>query len=311
VRKALQYLEGREEKWWQIWETVVYVAALLRAVGDPEPALRLLEEVALGLRRLTLQLHSTYRYHRALVHCLCQLEPAFADPEAFRAFCRRIQAAHPEINHGPFTHWFLEPAQPRGVLRIPYFVWPTTEYGIRDTQHALLDAGWVWHDPFGDCSWTVADGLVLQAANERDLELVNQSAPRLVRPISGEFTAMAVCEPATPEKPAIGGLLLWQDAANYVRLDRGTRGPHEIAFQGCLENADMMLGRGCLPAERIWLRLERSGDRVSAFCSPDGEDWFTVGSVAFPIAGPLEVGVHAIGRINRSYGLINVAHTPS
>jgi regulation of enolase protein 1 (concanavalin A-like superfamily) len=147
----------------------------------------------------------------------------------------------------------------------------------------------------------VADALQLQAANERDLELINRSAPRLMRAVTGSFAVAVVCGPATPEQPGIGGLLIQKDEANYLRLDRGVRGPHEISFQGCVENQDLMVGRGRLPGKRIWLRLERRGEQVSAFCSADGERWFTVGAVAFPSAGPLEVGVHAIGRILRSY----------
>jgi regulation of enolase protein 1 (concanavalin A-like superfamily) len=67
----------------------------------------------------------------------------------------------------------------------------------------------------------------------------------------------------------------------------------------------MIAGRGLLPSPaegsaRIHLRLERSGDRISAFCSADGEQWYTVGTVTFPVQDPIQVGVHAIGEIDRS-----------
>ena len=45
--------------------------------------------------------------------------------------------------------------------------------------------------------------------------------------------------------------------------------------------------------------LERLGRRVTALCSRDGEEWFTVGHVEFPAADPLQVGLHAIGMIDR------------
>jgi hypothetical protein len=32
----------------------------------------------------------------------------------------------------------------------------------------------------------------------------------------------------------------------------------------------------------------------------DGEIWFTAGTVTFPAADPVQVGVHAIGQIDRS-----------
>lgn len=39
--------------------------------------------------------------------------------------------------------------------------------------------------------------------------------------------------------------------------------------------------------------------RVNALCSADGKAWFTVGHVNFPVADPLQVGMHAIGMIDR------------
>ena len=66
----------------------------------------------------------------------------------------------------------------------------------------------------------------------------------------------------------------------------------------------MIIGRGRLQvsdsSDHVFLRLERVGCRVKALCSTDGEEWFTVGSVEFPIEGPLRVGLHAIGNIDRT-----------
>ena len=100
--------------------------------------------------------------------------------------------------------------------------------------------------------------------------------------------------------PAIGGLLLWKDKQNYLRLDRGTRGKYEINFSGCINNEDMVIGRGRLEAAQAYLRLERVGNRVNALCSTDGEEWFTAGSVEFVVDDPVEVGLHAIGMIDRT-----------
>jgi len=38
---------------------------------------------------------------------------------------------------------------------------------------------------------------------------------------------------------------------------------------------------------------------VAAFCSADGEAWFSVGRARFP-AGPAQVGLYAIGSIDRA-----------
>jgi len=39
---------------------------------------------------------------------------------------------------------------------------------------------------------------------------------------------------------------------------------------------------------------------VNALCSGDGTDWFTVGQVEFPREDPVEIGLPAIGNINRT-----------
>ena len=40
-------------------------------------------------------------------------------------------------------------------------------------------------------------------------------------------------------------------------------------------------------------------DQVNAFCSSDGKNWFTVGTIAFQSDGPGRVGLYAIGEIYR------------
>jgi hypothetical protein len=128
---------------------------------------------------------------------------------------------------------------------------------------------------------------------------------------SGALAIEAACEPASEEKPAIGGLLLWADQENYLRLDRGSRGSGEITFLGCLDNEDRFIGRGRLPAgsiqstwstypAHVFLRLERSGGRVRALCNTDGHTWFSVGQTSFLTAKPVQVGVYAIGSIDRT-----------
>jgi tetratricopeptide (TPR) repeat protein/regulation of enolase protein 1 (concanavalin A-like superfamily) len=238
-------------------------------------------------------------WSRFLVDVLSGLDEAYDDADAFMAFCRRFREEHPEVLNSPFVHWYLEPAEPEGGLRIPYCVLPTAPYEIHNTQRATLNSGWVWHDPFGDCSLTLRNGLEIRAANGRDLWRLNRSAPRLLRPVSGDFAVQAVCCPVSEDSPAIGGILLWRDKVNYLRLERGTRGPHEISFHGWLANKEALIGRGRLPGERLILRLERIGLRVHALCSADGQNWFTVGQVEFPVEDPVEVGVHAIGAIDR------------
>jgi hypothetical protein len=220
------------------------------------------------------------------------LEEASEDPEAFRALCCRLREQHPEVSASTFVQWFLERievGQPQGVVPI-----------FHDDFVASLGSNWVWQAPFADCSFTVQHGLEIQAVNGRDLWRFNLGAPRLLRLASGEFAIQTVCSPVSAETPAMGGLLLWKDRENFLRLDRGTRGIHEISFMGCLGNKDVIIGRGRLPFRRVHLRLERLSSRVNALCSADGAEWFSVGHTEFPAEDPVEVGLHAIGMIDRT-----------
>lgn len=143
------------------------------------------------------------------------------------------------------------------------------------------------------------NGLEIHAGNRRDL-WVDLDAPRVLREVSGNFAIQTTCVPVSAEKPDIGGLLIWRDKGNFLRLDKGTGGQNEILFLGCLDGRTIIIGRGCLPATRIFLRLEKLDDRVNALCSSDGREWFSVGHVEFPTADPVEVGLDAIGNIHRT-----------
>jgi regulation of enolase protein 1 (concanavalin A-like superfamily) len=226
----------------------------------------------------------------SLVHSLSGLEEALDDPEAFRAFCQRFREERPEADAGPLTQWFLEPTAP---LALPH-------QQVRDEFGASLSSEWAWHDPLGDCSFTEGHGVEIHAANGRDLWHINWSAPRLLRPASGELAIQTVCSRATEEKPAVGGLLLWKDRQHYLHFTWGQKGARQLAFGGCIGDDDRMIGRGRLQAERVFLRLERHGDSVHALCSADGESWFTVGQTRFPVGDTIEVGLHAIGMIERT-----------
>jgi hypothetical protein len=216
------------------------------------------------------------------------------------------------------VQWYLEPAGTLDDVQSPVcdgLAW-------QDSFSSGLDPAWGWHDPFGDCWYRVQNGLEIHAANGRDLVRINLSAPRVLQPASGDLAVQTVCS-STSQGPAMGGLLIWQDDENYVCLDRGTGGEHEIVFRVCVANKDVVVGRGRLllasdqedhgdttvdqgaetreqrPPARAFLRLERYADRVNAFCSAGGAEWHTVGSARFPAQGPVQVGLYAIGNVNR------------
>jgi DNA-binding SARP family transcriptional activator len=280
------------------------------ALGDEAAALAHFQQAALIVAPNEARpWHRALRfpYPRVLAEVLSGLEVAYGDTVAFRAFCDELRAINgDEGEQDPLVaqrmaaigQWFLEPARPQDLR------------GFGKPRRST-SPGWRWTDPYGDCSYTLDEGLEIRAALGRDLWHINLSAPRLTRPAFGDLAIEAVVMPVDAEHLAIGGVLLWVDEQNYLRLDVGTRGPDEIHFGGCLANEDRYLGRGQLPpvghtegdvsdrVSPVHLRLERTRGQVRALCSRDGETWFSAGQVDFP-EGDVQVGVHAIGNIDRT-----------
>jgi tetratricopeptide (TPR) repeat protein len=283
LQKAVQPIDERMDFRWG--EAYLLGHAHL-AQGSKEQAIERFQEVATGAASET-----SNRCTLELASALSGLEAAYGDAGAFHRFCRRLRAAHPETQDSPFVQWHLEPVDVEASRHSTRF----------REDFSGLAPGWQWEDPFGDCSYALHDALELRAANGRHLWRINASAPRLLRQASGDLIVQTTCGPVAGS-PAIGGLLLWQDAQHYVHLSRGMPGPNDLLFMGCVDNRDIVIGRGRLPldpVEGVHLRLERVGGAVSAQCSVSGEDWFTVGATAFP-PGPAQVGVHALGAIDRA-----------
>jgi tetratricopeptide (TPR) repeat protein len=280
-----------------------------------------------------------WSYARVFAGVLDGIEEAMADGESFRATCRQfpgresIESAD-DLRQLALGQWFLAPAAPCRSARLALkesFSGPLSSGGP-------LSSEWAWRDSYGDCRYALDGALAVKAANGRDLWLLNHSAPRLLHPLSSLFPGTsdnahapgrvapspssvaieAICAPASENKPAMGGLLLWIDKANYLCLGWGTGGPREITLSGCVEGQDAIYGRGRLPPrsgegaagvplERVWLRLEwgepeaaGSGRRGRALCSADGEAWYTTGSILFPCDERTQVGLYACGNIDRS-----------
>jgi regulation of enolase protein 1 (concanavalin A-like superfamily) len=143
--------------------------------------------------------------------------------------------------------------------------------------------------------------LVIQAANERNLHFINRSAPTLLRPepVRGDFTLQVICRPASDKKPAIGGLLVWLSEKYWFCLEIGSRGAQDIILRGFMNNNDFVFGRGQLNARKTYLRLERRGHWLAAYCSADGIHWLSAGGCELSTGEPLYLGLHAIGHINR------------
>ncbi|MBN1936997.1 MAG: AAA family ATPase [Anaerolineae bacterium] len=168
-----------------------------------------------------------------------------------------------------------------------------------------LDAPeWTWIDPLGDCTIVAQGGIEIHTANGRDLWHINLSAPRLLRSVLGTWAMQCRCVAYSDETPAIGGLLVWQDEHNYVRLDWGVRGMPYVVLMGCLGGQDTVLAHvqvSALPLTGLWLRLEGTNEQISAFCSVDGELWSGTGRADLAAGQEaVQIGLYGIGLIDRS-----------
>lgn len=221
---------------------------------------------------------------------LAGLAEAIEDPFRLREVYRSIQATRSPADPLPLVQWWQEPCTPDTRY---------TEIDMPAFPATLESASnWRWCDPFGDCRWSVdEDGLTIYASNFfRDLWFNNQSAPRFLYKVEGDFAVQTICTPVTTDRPAMGGIVLWHDGANYLRLAWGAQGAEEITLLGCLDNRDLYLGRGHLPgAVAVHLRMEREDSNVRALCSVDDRTWFRIAAVPFPAEGALQVGPFVTG----------------
>jgi tetratricopeptide (TPR) repeat protein len=289
-QKAVRLYEKAEARWNE--GGAVYTLGRFRlALGDRDAALK---QYQAAVDRVDLE--ALGKDTMALAVVLNSIESVYDDPNAFRELCAQWRVSYPLLNDSPLVQWYLEPAEIGTDCGKLVFL---------DEFYDVLSPDWTWIDLKDDCWFRVQEGLEMHAANERGLWHINLGAPRVLRPASGDLTIQTLC--SALDGPACGGLVIWEDGESYLRLDAGTGGPREVFLSGCIENRDAVIGRGRLPAmvglqdgpEVVYLRLERTGGRVRALCSADGETWFSVGETEFAMIDPLKVGVYANGEIDR------------
>lgn len=214
--------------------------------------------------------------------------------------------------------WRLQAAQPAADENAaPFF---------EDSFQGSIRPGWQWNDPHGDCTCQIGSkdlksGLTIASTNGGDLWHLNLSAPRLLRhlpPEADDFTVQTVILlTGDSNLPTLGGLLIWQDMENYLRLVWGLRGPGNLSFDGCQANRNVILGSSLLSIpsnnrtmpSRIHLRIERRKNTLRALSACDAPpqanassllSWYCVGQTTLPAGAALQVGLHGVGWIDRT-----------
>ena len=144
------------------------------------------------------------------------------------------------------------------------------------------------------------------------------NAPRVLQEVEGDFTAQVkVCgvlhptaAASVPDRVAYqaGGLLLWSDNRNYIRLERaalqrdGAVQPlaaFEMRLRGELADAHPAVA----PDQDIYLRLERRGNQFRAAFSTDGRQWTPLEPLQAPLPAKVRIGVAAVNAARQPLSL--------
>jgi regulation of enolase protein 1 (concanavalin A-like superfamily) len=170
-------------------------------------------------------------------------------------------------------------------------------------------------DPDRDCAFNLEDGrlkiAIPTASHTLTISLEKQNAPRVLRDIEGDFTAVVRVAAEFPDNPmsdikdsdpaVAAGLVVWGDDENYVCLERA----HELLGTKRLTSTEVHYidagqdgGESGPPAsfngEATYLRVTRSGNKVAGEVSSDGKDWTAAGLVELKkLPAKVKVGVFA------------------
>jgi len=177
-------------------------------------------------------------------------------------------------------------------------------------------AGWgALVDPDGDCAAKVENGrLTFTIVGHHDINDDVQrimNAPRVLQEIEGDFVALIKVggefKPAGPStwgdgRPPYngGGLLIWQDEKNYIRLERGAiqLNGQIVDFLNLHQQKDGRVETNRfelrLKRERAQLRLERRNGRLYTSATYDHQVWQGYPPLEAELPGKLEIGVAAV-----------------
>ena len=146
---------------------------------------------------------------------------------------------------------------------------------FRDDFNGTLEPGWQWIDPKGDCTKNLdthhGSLRIAIASGRHDLwtERNDFYAPRLMREMDGDFTL----ETKTVGVRHDGGLLVWKDARNYVRFERGIHFKNNLYFGAAVDGNFIVIASDYVEGDEVRIRLERKGVTYSASYSLDGQQW--------------------------------------
>jgi class 3 adenylate cyclase/tetratricopeptide (TPR) repeat protein/regulation of enolase protein 1 (concanavalin A-like superfamily) len=291
-KKGFEWLQANG--WlWAVSRAHFHLGLVYMKKGDFNNAIQNLELYLKTMMESTSESLISQYYYVPLI-LLKEAYEAISAPEKYREYCLSLKERYADaIEKLPSFKFDLETIQPSEEYRNLIF---------EDDFQGKVEESWSWIDEFGDCSYRLTDdGVEIHSANGRDLNGINNSAPRLMREVTDDFAVETVVSSVSDEKPQIGGILLWKDKGNFLRLERGYWGKRTVSYSGCVDGKPYNCSHGFLSyaGDDIYLRLERSGSKFHAYCNSDGKKWLSCGEIELQAEDPIQVGIYAYGMIDR------------
>jgi serine/threonine protein kinase/regulation of enolase protein 1 (concanavalin A-like superfamily) len=165
---------------------------------------------------------------------------------------------------------------------------------------STLDSGWLWNAGGNGTYELTGQRLMMTAPHNTDLRSWNMAAPRILRPLSGDFT-VSVTTIFMPTRGYQGaGIVLWQDENNFIRLEHGYGRANGVTYEYSLNGkyvrvADTYVATnpaGLAPdVSNVELRMQRHNDVFSAWMRLSGGDWMPISTSVIPFSANLSVGL--------------------
>jgi len=159
-----------------------------------------------------------------------------------------------------------------------------------------VESGWEWVNPAVDCTYSISGkGIEIVVPSNHDILRDKLDGPRILREICGDFIAEAHIQDGSSGKKH-GGLFIWKDKNNYIRLEIPSKGDYEgTVYMGANVSGNFIHpGIHSFRDDKAWLRIERRGDRFTGYFSKDGENWYVCGWLDMPVEKTIKVGIHAL-----------------
>jgi regulation of enolase protein 1 (concanavalin A-like superfamily) len=175
------------------------------------------------------------------------------------------------------------------------------DFAISDEfSGTVLNPAWIWVDPLMDCNYSLTANpgylRIFVPGNGHDLYPgANYNAPRVIQSAIGDFVieTRVLFDPQHGAQGA--GILVWNDSDNYLRLDRLFHiGGQVVDLSGKKAGSWSQFAQTLYVSTETYLRLERAGENFTAKYSSDGINWIFLGSVSFPLADTVGVGLFVL-----------------